>query len=165
MNNRRALLSATALAAPALALAACSTLESMTGTTTPTAAVQAIMLKAQYLLPLLDALALGISVAVPAAAPVLIAVTGYLNQASPIFQSLVATMSVAQAQPIVAQIETYAAAAVTQIQSVVANNPALSAYASRVAQAQAVVALLTAFANGVESMPTAATVPVPYLHS
>lgn len=145
----------------ALALAACTT----TAQQSATATVQAVFNACQFILPLVDALALGISVAVPASAGVLGAVTGYLNQAAPIFQAFVATMTVAQAQPLVAQIETYVAAAVNALASVVQNNPSLAAYQSRVAQAQAVVALLTTFVNGVQLTPKAALpVRLPLLH-
>jgi hypothetical protein len=133
------------------------------------ATVQAVFNGIQYVLPLVDALALGISVAVPGAAGVLTTVTSYLNQAAPIFQSLQATMAVAEAQPLVGEIETYIAGAVKAVATAVQGNPALAAYQTRVAQAEAVVALLTAFVNGVTTPPATAAryraVQLPLLHS
>jgi hypothetical protein len=161
--SRRNLLAATALASLG-ALAACAQIESLTGTTTPTAAVQAVYNATQFVLPLLDALALGISVTVPVSAGVLSLVTGYLNQAMPIFQQFVVTMSQSQAQPLVQQIEGYVSDAVSAIATAVQANPKLAAYQSRVAQAQAVVGLLTAFVNGISTMPKAIA-PIRLLHT
>jgi len=151
----------------ALALAGCATIEKITGTTTAAAAGEAILLDCQYLLPLVDALALGISVAVPGSAVAMGAVSAAINAAGPIFQQLSSTMPVAQAQPLVQQIETYANTAVMAISNLVNTTPALSAYAPKVAQAQQVVGLLTTFVNGVTTAPTAAMIhagPPPLLH-
>lgn len=154
--NRRWLLATTALAIP---IAGCAAIEKITGTSTPTAAGEAIVLDCQYLLPLLDAMALGISIAVPASAPAMALVMTGITNAGPIFQQLSSTMAVAQAQPLVQQIETYASGALTSIASVVNAAPALSAYATRVAQAEAVLGLLTTFVNGAATLPTAARAP------
>jgi hypothetical protein len=155
--NRRILLASSALVLPALA--GCAAVEKMTGTTNPDAAVQSIFNSCQYILPLVDALALGISVAVPGAAVAMGAVMTGIAKAGPIFQTFEATMTAVQAQPIVSQIENYAAAGVNTIANVVNGTPALSAYATRVQQAQAVVGLLTTFVNGATAMPTAAMAP------
>lgn len=131
------------------------------------ASVQAVFNGVQFVLPLIDVLALGIAVAVPAAAPVVAVVTPLLNSAGTVFQTLSATMTAVDAQPIVKQIEDYVVSAVTAVNNVVTApgaSPALAAFQPKVAQAEAVVALLTAFVNGVSAMPTAATVPTPYLH-
>lgn len=167
MNKRRALFGSTALVAVG-AIAACAQIEKITGTTTPQAAVQAVFNACQFVLPLVDALALGISVAVPAAAPAMGAVIAGISTAGPIFQTFETTMTQAQAQPIVQQIESYVTAGVNSIAGVVnsaATGSKLAAYQSRVAQAQAVVGLLTTFVNGVSAMPTGATVPLPLLHA
>ena len=156
-------------AAPAgvVALSGCAEIEKITGTTTPAAAGEAILLDAQFLLPLVDALALGISVAVPASAPLMTTAMGLIASAGPVFQQLSSTMTVAAAQPLVQQIETYASGALSSIAGVVNTTPALSAYATRVAQAQQVLGLLTTFVNGVTTAPTAAMIQAgtpPLLH-
>ena len=159
---KRSLLTATALAVPALVLGACA------GTTSASPTVQSVFNGIQFVLPLADALALGISVAVPASAGLMAGVMTGINQAGPIFQTLQATMTEAAALPIVKQIEDYVSAGVSSIANVVNSNPSLAAYQSRVAQAQAVLGLLTTFVNGVTAgVPTAArasTLPIPLLH-
>ncbi len=153
MNRRRALASVSVIA-----LAACS------GGAISSANVQGVFNAIQFALPLLDVLAAGIAVAVPGAAPIVALVTPYLNSAGAVFQTLSATMTATQAQPLVGQIEGYLAAAVTAVQGVVSSTPSLAPLASKVAQAQAVLGLLTTFVNGVSTMPTSALVPLPYLH-
>lgn len=160
--NRRNLVSTTALIAPALALAACATTS-----TGATPAVQTVFNAVQFILPLVDALALGISVAVPSSAALVAAVTPYLSAAAPIFQTLSATMTQVQAMPIVQQIEGYLSGAVKAVAGVVsgaAPGSKLAAFGPKVAQAQAALALVTAFVNGVTAMPTAAMAPLPLLH-
>lgn len=163
---KRRLLSTTALVLPAAAaLAGCAAIEKITGTTTPQGAVQAVFNSVQFVLPLIDALALGISVAVPGSAAIMAGVMTLINQAGPVFQTLDAAMTTATAQPIVKQIEGYVTAGTSAIAGVVNSTPALAAYKTRVAQAQAVVGLLTTFVNGVS--PTAALAPTvlpPLLH-
>lgn len=149
MTSRRLALAGVSLAA----LTACTTAQQQQ---VITSSVQTVYNSVQFVLPLLDVLALGISVTAPAAAGVLGVVTGYLNQAAPIFQTLVATMTVAEAQPLVQQIEACVKAAVDAVQTTVQANQKLAAYQGRVAQAQAVVGLLTAFVNGVQQAPAAA---------
>jgi hypothetical protein len=117
----------------------------------------------QFLLPLIDALALGISVAVPGSAAAMAAIAAALNQAGPIFQTLQATMTIAQAQPIVQQIETYVTSAVAAIAKTVNANAALAAYQAQVAQAQQVVGLLVEFVNGVTAAPAARAIALPPL--
>lgn len=158
---KRSLLTATALAVPALVLGACA------GTSAnPT--VQSVFNGIQFVLPFADALALGISVAVPGSAGIMAGVMTGIEQAGPIFQTLQATMTEAAALPIVKQIEDYVSAGVSSIVNVVNSNPALAAYKTRVAQAQTVVGLIATFVNGVTAgVPVAArapTVPIPLLH-
>lgn len=161
--KRRILLNTTALALPALALAACAS----TGTGT-SATVQAVFNAVQFALPLLDVLALGIAVAVPAAAPIVAVVEPYIGSAGVVFQTLSATMTDASAKPLVQQIEGYLSGAVQAVQKAVGAAPAgspLTQFAPKVAQAQAVLALLTTFIHGV--VPGAAlapTVALPLLH-
>lgn len=168
INRRSALTVAPALAAVPL-VAGCATIEKWTGTTTPQAATQAVLNEVQFILPLVDALALGISVAVPGLGTAMGVVIAGVANAGPIFQTLQATMTTAEAQPIVQQIEGYVAAGVAQLVTAVQKTPALAAYATRVQQAQAVVALLTTFVNGVVPAPAVAAryrgVALPLLHS
>lgn len=159
--NRRSILSTTALVAPALALAACSS------TSTANATVQTVFNAIQFALPLIDTLAFGIAIAVPPAAPLVAAVTPYLNAAGPVFQTLSATMTQVQAQPIVQQIEGYLAGAVKAVAGVVDGAPAgsqLAAFAPKVQQAQAALALVTTFVNGVSVGASMTPVPMPLLH-
>jgi cytochrome c5 len=160
--NRRALLSTTALMAVPAALAACASSPAPTNS-----AVQSAFNAIQYALPLLDVLALGLSVAVPAAAPVLAIVEPYLGSAATVFQGMSDTMTAAAAQPIVAQIEGYLTGATAAVQKAITSAPAgspVAAFGPKVAQAQAVLGLLTAFVNGVQAMPTKATVSLALLH-
>ncbi len=158
--KRRLLASSAAL----LALAACTALPGTAPTISPT--VQAVFNATQFLLPLLDVLAAGIAVAVPAAAPIVAIVAPYLASASGVFQTLQVVMTETQAQPLVQQIEGDVQAAVAAIAGVVNGNPKLAPLASKIAQAQAVLGLLTAFVNGVQAMPRFAERPValPLLH-
>lgn len=158
---KRRLLAATALALPAIILDGCAA-------TSANPTVQSVFNAIQYVLPVADALALGISVAVPASAGVMAGVMTGIAQAGPIFQTLQATMTEAAALPIVKQIEDYVSAGVSSIVNVVNSSPALAAYSTRVAQAQTVVGLIATFVNGVTAgAPVAArapTVPIPLLH-
>ena len=149
--------------------AACTTIKNPNGTTTIVVdpAVQSVFNSIQFVLPLLDVLAAGIAVAVPAAAPAVAAVTPYLNAAGTVFQTLQVTMTKAQAQPIVQQIEGYVSGAVTAAQNVIATTPSLAGLAPKVQQAQAVLGLLTTFVNGVVPAAALAKAPValpPLLH-
>jgi len=156
-NRRAALIGTSSL----LALAACA------GGASNASTVQSVFSAIQYALPLLDVLALGIAVAVPAAAPIVAVVEPYLGSAAALFQTMSATMSDATAKPIVARIEGYLSAAVAAVSSAVAAAPAGSkaaAFQPKIAQAQAVLALLTAFVNGVQAMPTARTSMPALLH-
>lgn len=157
---KRRLFAATALGS-AIAIAGCTTAAT-------SASVQSVFASIQFVLPLLDVLALGIAVAVPSSAPALVGVTPYLNSAAGVFQTLSATMTQVEAQPIVKQIEAYVASAVAAVKGVVTAPgaaPALVAFQPKVAQAEAVVALLTAFVNGVTAQPgaTAARTAMPAL--
>ena len=162
--NRRNLLSTTVLATPALALAACAT----SGGSAPT--VQSVMLQIQYLLPLVRALVAGMAIAVPGSAALVNAALPWLDQAGVAFQLLEATMPVPTAMPIVQQVETYAKSAVDTLANVINGAPAgskLAQFAPEVTEAQAVLALITAFANGVQAMPMAArlmSASLPLLH-
>lgn len=163
MNRRSILVTSSAIALPALAaIAACTVPPAGT-----TPAVQTVFNDIQFILPLVDALAFGISIAVPSSAALVAAATPYLNSAAPIFQTLSATMTQVQAMPIVQQIEGYLSGAVKAVAGVVNGAPAgsqLAAFAPKVQQAQAALALVTAFVNGVTAMPTAAMAPLPLLH-
>jgi hypothetical protein len=113
-------------------------------------------------------MALGIGVAVPAAAPLVAAVTPYLNAAGPVFQTLSTTMTQAQAQPVVQQIVGYVQGTVTAISQVInapGADPRLAAFVPKLAQAQAVLGLLLAFVNGLQPMApeVRASLPV-WLH-
>lgn len=130
---------------------------------------QAVFAKIQYLLPLIRATAAGIAIAVPESAGIVAIVTPYLDQAGTAFQALSATMTVVQAQPIVQQVETYLKAAVDTLANTVNGAPPgskLASFAPMVAEAQAVLALVVAFANGVQVMPKAAARPMalPLIH-
>ncbi len=156
--NRRSALSGVSV----LALVACTSPQGNTN-------AQAVFAQIQYLLPLVRAMAAGIAIAVPESAGIVAIVTPYLDQAGTAFQALSATMSVAQAQPIVAQVETYLKAAVDTLANTVNGAPPgskLASFAPMVAEAQAVLALVVAFANGVQVMPKAAARPMalPLLH-
>ncbi len=153
MNRRQTL-----TAAPVLALAACAP-----GSTTASN-VQKVMLQAQFVLPLVDVLLAGVAVAVPSAAPAITAAQPYLDQAGAAFQMIAATMTDTQAKPLVQQIEDGVAAALNAVSGIIASNPKLAPLAPKLAQAQAVLALLDAFVTGVSSMPTAAAVRMPLLH-
>jgi hypothetical protein len=164
---RRALVTGSALVLPALALAGCAAL----GTTAPAAginaSVQSVFNASQYVLPLLDVLLVGVSMVVPAAAPVIAMATPYLNAAGAAFQGLSLSMSSSAAQPIVQQIASNLSAVVkaaTGIFTASGADPRLAALAPKLQQAQAVLGLLTAFVSGVSAMPTAATVRLPLLH-
>ncbi len=157
-SSRRLLLATSAL----VAVAACTA----TGTgPVSNSQVQTVFNGIQFVLPLLDVLAAGVAIAVPAAAPAIALATPYLDNAGAVFQSLSETMTTVQAQPIVKQIEGYLSSGFAVAQKVVAANPSLAGFAPKLAQANAVLGLLTAFVNGVQAMPTAATVALPpYLH-
>lgn len=156
--DRRLALSAVALAG----VAAC--------TVAQTAGIQPVFNAIQFVLPLEKALAVGLSVAVPQAAGLIAAVQPYLDKAAPIFQKLQASMTAAEGKPLIQQIEGYAKDAMEQIVAVVANAPPgsrLASFQPLVMEAQAALAVITAFVSGVSAMPTAATaaaVPVPLLH-
>src|ERR1700723_975878 len=124
--------------------------------TTNNAAVQTVFNGIQFVLPLLDVLAAGIAVAVPAAAPIVATIAPYIASAGGVFQTLSIGATEAAAQPIVGQIETYISAAVTAVEGVVNGNPKLAPLLPKVQQAQAVLGLLTAFINGVTATPAAA---------
>jgi hypothetical protein len=144
-----------------LALAACGT----TASGGPT--VQSVFAQCQYILPLVRILVAGIDIAVPASAPLVNAALPFLDQAGAAFQLLQAAMPVSTALPIVQQVEGYAKQAVDTVASAVnaaAPGSKLAQFAPEVLEAQAVLALITAFANGVQAMPTAAAVKLPLLH-
>ena len=165
---KRRFLGTTALVAVG-ALTGCAWLEQVTGTTTPAAAVQAIFNSVQYELPLVDALAVGIAMAVPGLASAMTLVEQGIAAAGPIFQTFQTTMTAVQAQPIVAQIEGYVSAGMSSIVSAVNATPSLASnqpLQTRLAQAQAVLGLLTTFINGVTAGAKATIpVPLPLLHS
>lgn len=141
-----------------LALAACA------NTGSATSSVKTVLMQVQFVLPLLDALAAGIAVAVPSAAPAIAAAQPYIASANQVFQTLSDTMTATQAQPLVDQIVGYINGALTAVSGVVQGNPKLAPLATQVSQARAVLALLAAFAKGVQTMPTGAAAPVPLLH-
>ena len=161
--NRRNLLSTTVLATSAVALAACAT-----STTAPT--VQSVMLQIQYLLPLTKALVVGIGIAVPASAGLVNTALPYLDQATAAFQLLQSNMPVSTGLPIVQQVEVYLKQAVDVVASAISSAPAgskLIQYTAEVQEAQAVLALITAFASGVQAVSVAArvrSVSLPMLH-
>jgi hypothetical protein len=163
---RRDLVTGSALVLPALALAGCA---AVTGGTTAgiNASVQSVFSASQYILPLLDVMLVGIAMVVPAAAPAIALATPYLNAAGAAFQGLSLSMTQSAAQPVVQRIAG-AVGQVIQTTTGIINapgaNPKLAALAPKLAQAQAVLGLLTAFVSGVTAMPTAATVRLPLLH-
>jgi phage-related protein len=158
-NQRRALLATSGLAA--LVVAGCAA----TGSTS-TAGVQSVFSAVQFVLPLLEALATGISLAVPAAAPILAVVMPYLGQAGPVFQTLSAAMTAVAAMPIVQQISGYVTAAFNAVAGVVntaAAGSKLAGFSGLVSEAQAALAVIVAFVSGVQGMPAAAMAPRPML--
>ncbi len=154
--NRRNLLSTSVLALPAAAvLVGCTSTET-------NANAQAVFAQIQYLLPLVKMMAAGIAIAVPQSAGIVAIVTPYLDQAGIAFQGLSATMTVVAAQPIVQQVEGYAKQAVDSVANVVngaAPGSKLAQFGPAVAEAQGVLALIVAFATGVQQMPKAAMAP------
>lgn len=161
--NRRALFSTTALVLPALAVAACTP-----GTSGGVDAnLQTVFNASQFVLPLLDVLLVGVSLVVPAAAPLIALATPYLNAAGNAFQDLSLTMTTSAAKPVVQQIADNVGGVIKAVTDVIAapgGNAKLAALAPKLQQAQAALALLTAFISGVHAMPTAATVPMRLLH-
>lgn len=147
----------------ALSLAACAPTTTSTGTTTQSN-VQKVLGQIQFVLPLVDVLLAGVAVAIPSAAPAITAAEPFLAAAGQAFQSISATMTDMEAKPIVQQVEGYVAGALKAISGVIAGNASLAPLSPKLAQAQAVLVLLDAFVTGVSVMPTAAAVPVPYLH-
>jgi hypothetical protein len=130
---------------------------------------QAVFAQIQYILPMVRVLAAGIAIAEPKAAGIVAQVAPYLDQAGAAFQNLSATMTEVQALPIVQQVAGYAKSAVDAVAAVVeaaAPGSKLAQYAPMVAEAQAVLALITAFAVGVQNAPKAAARPMalPLLH-
>jgi hypothetical protein len=122
-----------------------------------TANAQSVFAQIQYILPLVKVLVTGIAIAVPASAGVVTTVMPYLVQAGTAFQALSATMTQTAAQPIVQQVEGYLTSAVDVVAAVVngaAPGTKLAEFAPEVAEAQAVLALIVAFANGVQTAPT-----------
>lgn len=159
MNNRRALLSASALVAPAL-LVACAT-------ATSNATVSAVFNAIQYILPELETLALGVSILFPAAAPTVAIVEPYLIPAASIFQGLSAAMTTVQALPRVQQIEVYLKTAFDKVQTAMGSPtapPTIAKFSPALQKASAALALVTAFVNGVQALPSAAAVPLLLLH-
>lgn len=160
MNQRRALLATVALGLPA-ALAACATSTPSDGTS-----VQKVFNTIQYILPLVDVLAAGIAIAVPASAPVMTAASATLQLAGPVFQKLSTTMTEVEAKPLVDQIRGYVKASVGSIADVVNAAPdgsSLARFRPQVQMANAVVGLLDAFVAGVQAAPKGA-VAMPLLH-
>lgn len=159
--KRRNLLASTALVSTAAVLAACTSAQG-------NADAQKVFAQIQYLLPMIKVLAAGIAIAVPQSAGIVAIVTPYLDQAGVAFQGLSATMTVVQAQPIVQQVEGYLQSAVNSVANVVNGAPAgskLASFAPMVTEAEAVLALIVAFANGVQQMPKGiAPINVPLLH-
>lgn len=158
MNRRNALAGVSAAAL----LVGCTSLSG-------NANAQAVFAAVQYFLPLVETMAIGISIAVPQSAAIVTTVAPYLDKAGLAFQALSATMTQVQAQPIVQQVEAYGRGAVDQIATLVNTAPpgsALAKFAPEVAKAQAVLALLTVFVNGAMNIPKAAMAPValPLLH-
>lgn len=163
--NRRNLVGTTALVGIAsLGLAACTSASN-------NATAQSVFAEIQYILPLVKVLAAGIAIAVPQAASLVATVTPYLTQAGAVFQGLSATMTAVAAQPIVQQVEAYLASAVDAVANTVNGGgvgSTLAKFGPQVAEAQAVLALIVAFANGVQGGPVAASavraVSLPLLH-
>lgn len=138
-----------------LALAGCAASGDVT-----TSSVEKVILQSQFVLPLVDVLAAGLAVAVPATAPVIATVAPYLDSAFAALNLLSSTMPVADAQPIVGRIGGYVDLAIGAIKAAVAtaavSNERLGPLLPKIDQASAVVKLLMAFANGVQQMPGAA---------
>lgn len=156
--NRRLALSGI----PVLVFAACTA-------PGPTANAEAVFAQIQFLLPTVRVLALGIAIAVPQSAVIVAQVAPYLDQAAAAFQGLSATTDAVKALPVVQQIESYAKAAVDAVANLVntaAPGSKLAQFAPAVAEAQAVLALITAFAQGVQARPMAGArvMALPMLH-
>lgn len=160
--NRRNLLRTTTLWGIPLVLSACAV--GSTAATTTAAVVNEI----QYVLPLVDVLAVGIAAAVPASAPIISAALPYLTDAGTIFQTLTAAMTTAQAQPIVLQISKDVGNiydAIQQGMALAPNNAVITALEPKLAQCAAVLELMLNFAQGISTMPKAAPmVQLPLLH-
>lgn len=158
MNRRNALAGVSLVA-----LAACTS-------PAANADAQAVFAQIQYLLPLVEVLAAGIAIAVPQAAGLVATITPYLNEAGTAFQGLSATMTAVAALPVVQQVEGYLQSAVDAVANVVNGGgvgSTLAKFAPQVQEAQAVLALIIAFAKGVQATPMTArvrSVSLPYLH-
>jgi hypothetical protein len=126
--------------------------------------VQTVFNGIQFVLPLVDVMAAGIAIAVPGAAPIVAVVAPYLNNAAAVFQGLSATMSEAEAKPLVQKIETYVAGAIDAVGNAMKSSPKLAEFQPKLEQAKQVLALLTAFVNGVKAMPTARAAMPRLLH-
>lgn len=148
MHNsaRRSALFGTSAALVAVAVAGCTS-----GAVT-TASVEQVIAEMQALLPFLDVLATGISIAVPAAAPLLAIVMPYLANASTIFATISSTMTQVEAAPIVQKFSDAIAGALNAIDEEISSVPAgspLVKFQPLLAQANAVFALLLAFYNAI----------------
>jgi hypothetical protein len=157
--NRRGLLATSALIAPVIAVAAC-----VTGAVVP--AVLAVFNGIQFVMPLLDVLVAGMAIAVPAAAPLVAIVTPYLNSAAAVFADMVPTMTQLQALPLVQQIEGFLQSAVKAANDAVnapGADPKLKQFLPKIAQAQQVLDLLTAFGKGVQGGTALAPMELPRL--
>lgn len=155
MNNRRALFASAALVP--LVLAGCTAGQS-------SVSVEKVINQIQAILPFVDVLVAGMSIAVPSVAPIVNVVAPYLTQAEAALNSLSIAMSAAAAMPIVEQVSSYLRLALDTISNAVNADVRLAKFGPLVEQAKAVLALLLAFASGVSMMPAAAARPLRNMH-
>lgn len=150
-NQRRAFLATTALIAPALAVAACTP-----GSAT-TAQVEQIIATTQAVLSYVSPIVPLLAAFVPGAAAFVPMVETGLSVAASIFNNISNAMTVAQTQPLIGQIATSIGAALDSADQATAliTNPQAKATATAIlAEARAILGLLTKFATGVAAVVT-----------
>ena len=155
--NRRAMLSTTALAAPA-ALAACSIF-----TPANVATVEQVIAKIQAVMPYVSGIANVLGAVVPGVSGAVSLVNQGLNAAASVFATMTSSMTAAAAQPVVSQIVTYVSGAVTSAKTIIAALPVAAQATANALLAEAATVLgdLNAFANPTAvSAPATPTVPV-----
>lgn len=120
-------------------------------------------------LGMLAALAAGVAVAVPGAAPVINQALPYIDAASATFANLSTSMADATAQPLIATISTDFGKAIDAIEAGMARAPQnlqLAPLIAQLDQAKTVVALLADFGRSISNLPTASRAALPrYVHA
>lgn len=153
--NRRALVSTTALAIPALALAACAT---TAGTSTVSAGISQAIAIGQGILNYIGPVLPLLAAFVPLAAPFVPEAMAGISLASGLLNTLQTTMTAAASQPIVGQVSTAIGGVLTAGDQAVAliTNPQQKAQAQAIlAAARGELGLLTQLAVNIQAVVTA----------